>query len=276
MNNGFNLSAPKQTFKSNVPVTPQGAHVAILVRMVDLGRQWSIWNGEGKWSPKIQFVFELPFETHSFKEGEEPRPKWLYTQFTFVIADNSLLKKFMEGALNRTVTDAANIGELLGKVFMAQVSHTPKKDGSGVWENINSVSLIDERARAMYNIDWSQVVAKNDVWGFAMDEAGNCFKSERFGDFGAFMQEKLLKSEQGQAFLQSGGQPYVKPEVQQNVSVQPIVQTPVQTQPVAPAPVKVEPQINVVPTANVPVEQVKPIGGEVIGEAMPNPSKFNI
>jgi len=222
---GFNLSAPKQQSVNNVPPVQPGPHVAILVRMVDLGRQYTTYKGEGKWTPKLQLVFELPFNTHVFKEGEEAKPKWIYANFTFVISDNSHLKKFIDGVIGRPLRKEEytyNVGELLGKAFIIQVTNTPKNDGSGVWENISSASLVTEQTKSIYTVDWNKVIAKNDIWGFAIDNAGSCFKSERFGDFGDRMREKLLKSEQGISFIESGGVPYVKKDVGMAQPVQPL------------------------------------------------------
>lgn len=230
MNNGFQMSAPKQEYVSNIPTMEPGQHIGILVRMIGLGNQETTWKGETKWSPKLQLVFEFPFELVSFKEGEEAKPRWIYANFTFVISDNSHLKKFVEGAIARNLEkseyNSYNIGELLGKQFLVNIKHTPKADGNGVWENVDGATLISDRQRQMLGgVDWTKVIAKNDIWGFSVDDAGECFKSERFGDFGDKMRQKLLKSEQGIAFISSGGIPYTKAPESQN-------QAPKQAEPV--------------------------------------------
>ena len=215
-NQEFIMNAPKQVYEQREEdLVAPGQHIALLVRIIDLGKQWTENKWGKKFSPKLQLVFELPFEQKEFKEGEGQQPAWMYANFTFVISKNSLLKAFLDNVLQRNLAesefDTFNIGELLGKTFIINVANTPKNDGKGVWQNISSATLIKgEEQRQKYNADWSKVVPSKGVFGFHVDDAGECFKTELFADFGSHMREKLLKSEQGQAFIASGGIPFAK------------------------------------------------------------------
>lgn len=211
----FTLNAPKSNFAPTEPV-PQDTHIGILVRMIDLGRQQTEYKGVVKWQPKLQFIFELPFFTKTFNEEKGPQPAWVFARYTFVISDGSNLRPFIENAIGRALTKSEyntfDVGQLLGKIFEVNVIHKPNPRG-GVYENISSVKLITENRKAQLNVDWSKVVAVNPIWGFSVDEAGECFKSERFGDFTDGFRNILLSSEQGIAFTSSGGVPYTKPDL---------------------------------------------------------------
>jgi hypothetical protein len=208
------------------PVISAGPHVAILVRIIDMGSQY-VKNAYGEgWKPQLKFVFELPFELHQYNDGEEEKPAWLWAKYNNIISDNSLLHKFITGAigrkLNKSEYSTFDIGQFLGKKFIVQVGHTQKSDGNGVWENVNSAIMVTPELQnnAMYKgVPWDQAVPKNDVYGFAIDDAGECFKSPLFGEFKPSpnpdrkgLREQILDSKEGRAFLEAGGKPYLKPE----------------------------------------------------------------
>lgn len=52
---------------------PEGNHPARCLSLIDLGTQKSTFQGKEKALRKVLITFELPEETHVFKEGEAPQ-----------------------------------------------------------------------------------------------------------------------------------------------------------------------------------------------------------
>ncbi len=59
---------PANPVKEKV-LTPEGTHIATLVKVIDLGTQL---DRDGKSARKFKATFELPHETHDFGNGEQP------------------------------------------------------------------------------------------------------------------------------------------------------------------------------------------------------------
>lgn len=112
-------------------LAPAGLHVAIIIRVLDMGTQKAGKFGE---KPQVRLVAELPDELHEFKEGEGEKPFSVFQDYNRVLGDTSHLGKAIAGILGRPLTaeeeeEGIDLAELAGKMVMVQVQHSkPNKD----------------------------------------------------------------------------------------------------------------------------------------------------
>ena len=119
---------------------PSGLHVAIIVRVLDLGSQKF-----GKWGmkPMVRIVCETPDELHEFKEGEGEKPFLVSQDYNRALGDTSHLGKALAGLLGRPLTaeeeaEGVDLAELAGKMVMINVTHSKVNSEGKQFANIAS------------------------------------------------------------------------------------------------------------------------------------------
>lgn len=230
------MTPPKTENVRNDILLQAGPYPAILVRMYGMGTQEKVYSGQApKLQPVIKLIFELPTVMHEFVEGRGQEPKWIQASHTFSLYGSSNLAKLVVSAIGRPLTDdevnTFDIGQLLGKTYMAQVSIvTSKKDSSKQFNVINTAGLVTEQVKNMYKVDWAKIVARNEIYGFAVDPDGKCFTDPQFGKLDEWVRKDMLNSVEGKAFIAGGGIPTPKAEAkaqnpqQQVQQAQPVTQ----------------------------------------------------
>ena len=104
---------------------PEGAHLARLLHIVDLGYQEDTWQGETNIRRKVRLTFELVCEPM-----EDGRNFVVGKDFTFSFGDKSKLKPTLE-ALNggKKLGVKFDLASLLGAPCTVQVSHQVSSEG---------------------------------------------------------------------------------------------------------------------------------------------------
>lgn len=132
--------------KSNSVSTPPpaGNHVARCVRVIDLGVQRDDSPQFGvKIQHKLMLTWELPTETHVFKEENGPEPFHVSTEYTVFLSEKSNLRKDLESWRGRPFTpdelDAFDVGKLLGAPCLLNVVHKIAKNGN-TYGNVKGIT----------------------------------------------------------------------------------------------------------------------------------------
>lgn len=125
---------------NNFEEAPADTHAGICIAVIDLGDQLDRQNS--KWVHKVRIDFELPFT--SMTDG---RPFMVSQEWTASLGDRANLRKVLESWRGKSWPKEGpgedfSLKNLLGKAAMVQVVHTPKKNGDGVWVNINNLMPI--------------------------------------------------------------------------------------------------------------------------------------
>lgn len=126
--------------QSDRPPAPKGNHLAICVRILDLGTQREDWKGKEKLNRKVRFGFELPEERHVFSEEKGEQPFMVDTTYNLSSFDGSNFYKTMESWNGEAPDENFDIEDMLGKPCMVNITHTKKEDK--VYANIESITPV--------------------------------------------------------------------------------------------------------------------------------------
>lgn len=130
--------------KTQSSPAPSGSHPARCFRVIDMGTQTSTGQWGTKSQRKLLIQWELPTETHVFKEENGPEPYSLSKTFTQSLHEKAGLRKFLEGWRGRSFTEEElkrfDVGTILGKPALLGVIHE-SKDGK-TYANIASISVL--------------------------------------------------------------------------------------------------------------------------------------
>jgi hypothetical protein len=152
---------------------PAGTHVARCVQVIDLGTQKDNGQFGLKIQPKLRLTWELPTELHVFKEENGEEPFVVGKEYTLNLGEKSNLRKDLESWRGKPFTpqelEGFDVSKLLGAPCMLNVVHKPKKDGSGAYANIASLSPLMKgmtcppaiMALLLYDVS----MGRNDVFG---------------------------------------------------------------------------------------------------------------
>lgn len=194
----------------NIQILEAGPNPGILYSIVDEGTHF---NPHFKKSSRtIRMIFEFPLLKQKFLETDtEERPTVVSQEYTFILGENSNLKRFIDGAEGRILQPAEyrngwNLGQYLGRIFIVEIVNKPnRKDPNIIHNNIDGVKALTDSLRNKYNFDWDNVTRTNPILAFMIDPAGNCFTSEDFTKLPGYLQKKLKESDEGVRFLNNGG-----------------------------------------------------------------------
>lgn len=127
--------------KSTKPVrvlAPEGQHVARIVSIVYLGTVKSSFGD----TFKMRMTWELPNETHKFKDGEQERPFVVSKETSLSMGKKSTLRPIVEGMIGTSLTDEEaydfDLDDLLGKECQVHIVHEETENGK--YANVKSVS----------------------------------------------------------------------------------------------------------------------------------------
>jgi|694.fasta_scaffold28940_11 hypothetical protein len=108
-------------------LSPSGTHLAICVKLVDLGTQTSEYKGEKKRNRKIMIGWELPYELIGDK------PLLHYQRYTLSSNEKSTLRKHLEAWRNKPFNDkdfgssGFELKKLLGAPCSLIIAHTERE-----------------------------------------------------------------------------------------------------------------------------------------------------
>lgn len=115
----------KRKASVSVPPVDAGAHMAVLVGIVDLGKQYQL-QGK-KYKPEVGLVFEIPSLTVEI-DGE-PKPRWIYSKYTQSLNEKAKILPIIKGLLGTEPDDDFNIGTLLNTPCILTLNHYTGTDG---------------------------------------------------------------------------------------------------------------------------------------------------
>lgn len=83
----------------------EGTQIARVIGLINIGTIKEEYMGEMKEVQKIRLTFELPEDTHIFKEGEDAKPLVQSQEYTLSMGKKSNLRPIVEGILGTSLTD---------------------------------------------------------------------------------------------------------------------------------------------------------------------------
>lgn len=165
---------------------PTGNYPARCYSMVHIGTIDEIILGEKKTLNKVRITWELPTELKVFKEENGEQPCVISKEFTLSLHEKATLRSFLKNWRGKDFTDeeakAFDIEKLVGAPCMLNITHKQKKDGSGVYAEIGSVSAMPKGFVCPEQINPSFV--------FTYDN----FDQAKFDSLPEFMRNKMVNS----------------------------------------------------------------------------------
>lgn len=119
-------------------LAPEGNHIANCYRIIDLGTQTGMWNGQPtKPKHKINITWELPSEPM-----EDGKPFSITKRYTVSLHENAELRKDLESWRGRKFNDEElagfDLSNVLGKACMLNVAHLI--EGDKTYSNVVSIA----------------------------------------------------------------------------------------------------------------------------------------
>jgi len=191
---------------TNFEPIPTGNYLARCYSMVHLGTIEENILGTLKSLNKVRITWELPTELKVFKEENGEQPMVISKEFTLSLHEKATLRSFLKNWRGKDFTDeeakAFDIEKLVGAPCMLNVTHKTKKDGSGVYAEIGSVSTLPKGLTCPEQI--------NESFIFTYDN----FDEEKFNKLPDFMKNKMVNSVEYK-ITKSGGQEFESPKAEE-------------------------------------------------------------
>ncbi len=137
---------PKPDDKNFAPV-PQGNHIAVCYRVIDLGTQRGEYKGQEKVQHKLIISWEIPDE-----KMDDGRPFTIGQKFTWSMSEKANLRKVLESWRGRAFSEedfgqnGFDIKSVIGVGCMVNVVH--EKKGDKTYSNIASVARLPKGMNA--------------------------------------------------------------------------------------------------------------------------------
>ena len=139
----------KSTGATQRTLAPTGNHLARCVKMVHIGTSEETIQGNVKKLNKVKLYWELPDETHVFKEENGAEPFMVSKEYTLSMSDRANLRKDLESWRGKGFTEkqAANfdITVLLGIPCMINVIHKTSKASGNNYVVVSGITPLPKR-----------------------------------------------------------------------------------------------------------------------------------
>lgn len=159
--------------------------------MVHIGTIEETIMGATKKLNKVRVTWELPTELKVFKEENGEQPQVISKEFTLSLHEKSTLRAFLKNWRGQDFTDeeakAFDITKLIGVPCMLNITHKAKKDGSGFYAEIGSVSRLPKGLTCPEQINESFVFTYSD------------YTPEKFAALPEYLRNKMVNSEEYKA-----------------------------------------------------------------------------
>ena len=126
---------------ANFVPPPEGNHLAVCYRVIDLGTQQIEWNGALKHQRKVMLSWELPEEKMS-----DGQPFSVHQRYTLSSSDKATLRQHLESWRGRAFTEADfgpngfNIRKVIGVPCMLAIIHATKNGRT--YGNIRAIAKL--------------------------------------------------------------------------------------------------------------------------------------
>ena len=130
-------------------LAPTGNHLARCVKMIHIGTSEENIQGTVKKLNKVKLSWELPDETHVFKEEKGAEPFMVSKEYTLSMSDRANLRKDLESWRGKGFTEkqASNfdITVLLGIPCMINVIHRTAKSSGNEYVVVSGITPLPKR-----------------------------------------------------------------------------------------------------------------------------------
>lgn len=168
-----------------------GSYVARCYSMIHIGTIEEVIMGVAKKLNKVRVTWELPTELKVFKEENGEQPQIISKEFTLSLHEKSTLRAFLKNwrGLDFTEEEAKefDVTKLIGAPCMLNITHKNKKDGSGVYAEIGSVSKLPKGL--------SCPDAINEPFVFTYDD----YSLDKFNALPEYLRSKMINSDEYKA-----------------------------------------------------------------------------
>jgi hypothetical protein len=138
------MSIPATNASKPREVIPAGNYPATCYQMIEIGTITETIMGKNQTHSKVRIGWELPTENRVFDEAKGPQPMVISQEYTLSMNEKSNLRKMLAAWRGKDFTDEESknfdVSKLIGKPCMINIIHKVKKDGSGVYAQISSVT----------------------------------------------------------------------------------------------------------------------------------------
>lgn len=180
-----------------------GNYPARCFSMIHIGTTDEVILGVAKRLNKVRITWELPTELKVFKEENGEQPQVISKEFTLSMHEKATLRGFLKNWRGKDFTDeeakAFDIEKLIGAPCMLNITHKTKKDGSGVYAEIGSISTMPKGFPCPEQINTSFVFTYEN------------FDQGKFNSLPEYLKNKMVNSDEYKAAT-TGGQ-----EIESNV-----------------------------------------------------------
>lgn len=183
------LPTPKQQMNRILP--PEGTTIATCIGLIQIGTVETEYAGETKWIEKIRLTWELPNETHEFKEGEGKKPLVVSQEYSHSMGTKSNLRPIVEG-MTTTLSDeeayAFDLEQLVGRSCLITLGHRESKVGTK-YVVVKSTSPLMKGMEQPVQVNPSKILTYEN------------FDQKEFEKLPQFLQDQMKESKQYQARL---------------------------------------------------------------------------
>lgn len=182
--------------KKEYPLIPEGTHVGIIYKFMNMGTRYQEYKGALKDYPDtlISFTIEIPDAQHEFtfkkEDGTEEKvmkPLVITKEMTLSMGSKSKLRPFVEGVIGTRLSDdeaaAFDVETLVGKACLVSIVHRTSKEGR-VYANINATSPL------IKGMEVPQQYNKNDIFDV------NLVSEEQIDALPEWIKEKVIVSDE--------------------------------------------------------------------------------
>ena len=175
---------------------PSGSYAARCYSMVHMGTIEENIMGTLKKLNKVRITWELPTELKVFKEENGEQPLVISKEFTLSLHEKSTLRGFLKNWRGKDFTDeeakSFDIEKLISAPCMLNITHKTKKDGSGVYAEIGSISTMPKGLPCPEQL--------NDSFIFTYEN----FDEVKFNLLPDFMKNKMVTSDEYKQAISHG------------------------------------------------------------------------
>lgn len=175
-------------------LAPIGNHLARCVRMIHIGTAEENIQGTVKKLNKVKLSWELPDETHVFKEEKGAEPFMVSKEYTLSMSDRANLRKDLESWRGKGFTDKQaeefDITVLLGIPCMINVIHKTAKTSGNNYVVVSSITPLPKR------VECPEQVIPSFEFNFT-----DCF--ENFEQLDEWTQNKIKETDEFKALTET-------------------------------------------------------------------------
>ncbi len=137
----------ESTGNKEFKMVPPGSHLARCYRIIDLGTQATVWEGQQKFLRKVMIGWEVHGEEDNGKPllTDEGEPLAMFKNYTLSWSENANLRKDLQLWRGTPWTDAEanrfDLKNILGQWCMLNVVHAEGNNGK-TYANVKSISAV--------------------------------------------------------------------------------------------------------------------------------------